>query len=142
VSVEANKDIVQQFWERIWNRGELSAADELVTPDFILYLPGNELRGPEGVKTWANVIRGGLPDVVFKIEQSIGEGDTVATRWTARGTNTGVLMGVPPTGKVVNIQGISMFRLADGRITEDRAVEDVLGLLQQLGVVPPLGPPK
>jgi len=142
VSIESNKALVQQFWERIWNRGELSAADELVTPDFVLYLPAMELRGPEGVKTWATVIRGGLPDVVFKIEQSIGEGDTVATRWSAIGTNTGVLMGVPPTGRVVHIMGISLFRVANDKITEDRAVEDVLGLLQQLGVVPPMGPPQ
>ena len=71
MSIESNKALVQQFWEGIWNRGELSADDELVTPDFILYLPAMELRGPEGVKTWANVIRGGLPDILFKIKQSI-----------------------------------------------------------------------
>jgi SnoaL-like polyketide cyclase len=72
VSIESNKALVQQFWERILNRSELSTSDELVAPEFTLSLPATEeLRAPEGVKTWANVIRGGLPDILFEIKQLI-----------------------------------------------------------------------
>lgn len=85
--------------------------------------------------------RGGAPDLRFTIEQEVAEGDAVVSRWTAKGTNSGPLMGIPPTGKVITMAGINIFRIANGKITEDRTAEDTLGLLQQLGVVPPLGPP-
>jgi steroid delta-isomerase-like uncharacterized protein len=138
---EANKQLVSRFWEEIWNRGDLDAADRLVSADFVLHLPAMQMRGPAGLKQWASLIRAGLPDVKFTIAQALADGDSVVTRWTATGTHTGNLLGIPPTDKAVTMSGISVFRVAGGKIVEDRAAEDTLGLLQQIKALPPLPPP-
>jgi len=83
--------------------------------------------------------RTAFPDVHFTIEDQIAEGDRVVTRWTARGTHQGPLVGIPPTSKQVTMSGIAIYRLVDGKIVEQWGVNDMLGLLQQLGVVPILG---
>ena len=136
-----NVQLVERFWEEIWNQGKFEIAEEIVSQDFVLYLPAGEMRGPAGLKQWATMIRTGLPDVKFTIEQLFADGPTVVTRWSAKGTHTGFLLGYPPTHKPVRMSGISIFQIADQRIIEDRAAEDALGLLQQIGMVlPPPGP--
>jgi steroid delta-isomerase-like uncharacterized protein len=141
MSVEANKALVRRFWEQVWNQGDLLAIDEMVAPEFVKYVPGRPMRGIQALKDWIAMSRTGAPDLRFTIEQEVAEGDAVATRWSARGTHSGPLLGIPATGKVVTMSGINIFRIANGKITEDRTAEDTLGLLQQLGVIPPMGPP-
>lgn len=77
-----------------------------------------------------------FPDFVITVEDIVAEGDRVMTRWTARGTHQGPLMDVPPTGKKVEMTGITFNRVADGKIIEQRENADMLGLRQQLGVIP------
>ena len=72
------------------------------------------------------------------MEGQFGEGNMVATRWTGRGTHTGELMGIPPTGKQVTVVGITISRVEDGKVVEEWTNWDTLGMLQQLGVVPEL----
>jgi hypothetical protein len=72
----------------------------------------------------------------------LAEGDRVVTRWTARGTHRGELMGIPPTGKPVTMTGITINRLEGGKVVEDWTVFDQLGLLQQLGAIPAPGAPQ
>ncbi len=74
------------------------------------------------------------------IEEMVAEGERVATRKTFRGTHRGELMGIPPTGKVVEIGLIDIVRLVDGKVVESWSAADDLGLLRQLGVLPPPGP--
>jgi len=81
----------------------------------------------------------GLPDVEVVSEDVIAEGDKAVVRWTGRGTHQGVLLGIPPTGKQVTWTGMTIYRIADGKIVEERGEEDALGFLQQLGVVPSMG---
>jgi len=73
------------------------------------------------------------------VEEEMAAGDKEVVRWTIRGTHTGELMGIPPTGKQVAWTGITIYRLADGKIVEEKGEEDALGFLQQLGVVPAPG---
>jgi predicted ester cyclase len=82
------------------------------------------------------MFRKAFPDGAETIEEQIGEGDRVATRTTYRGTHTGELMGIPPTGKEVVLTGMIINRLMNGKIRERRVLFDQFGLLQQLGVVP------
>jgi steroid delta-isomerase-like uncharacterized protein len=138
---EINAQLVGRFWEEIWNQGNLKAADDLVSGDFVLYLPAMQWLGPAGLKQWATLIRSGLPDVKFTIEQAVASGAEVVTRWSAKATHTGNLLGIPPTGNAVTMSGISIFRVAGGKIVEDRAAEDTLGLLQQIKAMPLLPPP-
>jgi predicted ester cyclase len=93
----------------------------------------------EGAKgKWAMYLAG-LPDLRVTIEELVAEGDKVAVRRSYAGTHRGELLGIPATGKQVRLGGISIFRLAGGRIAEQWEQLDRLALLQQLGVVPTPG---
>jgi predicted ester cyclase len=80
--------------------------------------------------------RGAFPDARVTVEDQIAEGDKVVDRWTATGTPTGDLMSVPPTGRRIEVSGITISRFAGGKIVEDWYQGDDLGMMQQLGVIP------
>lgn len=136
MGTQENKATVRSFIEETFNKGNLSAADQLIAEDYLVHGAGTEVRGREGMKGFVTAFRTAFPDYHCAIEDQIAEGDRVATRWTVRGTQSGELMGVPPTGKRVTLPGIVIDRLADGRLVETWHQADVLGMLQQLGVVP------
>ena len=135
---DENKDISRRADEELFNRGNLSIADELFTSNFVYHDPVSheEWRGPESVKSYATMLRVAFPDLHQTIEEQIAEGDKVAYRWTARGTHQGEFMGIAPTGKRVEMTGISIARLIDGKIEEIWENYDALGMMQQLGIVP------
>jgi predicted ester cyclase len=83
--------------------------------------------------------RSALPDFHSTLEDMIAEGDKVAERFTGRGTHKGEWMGIAPTGKQVTIQGMAIHRITDGKIVENWTNMDMLGVMVQLGVVPPPG---
>ena len=85
--------------------------------------------------------RTAFPDLRMTIDHLIGEGDLVALDYTATGTHDGPLLGIPPTGKKVTVRGMGLYRLREGKLVEQWGVNDIASLLQQLGVVPPLGQP-
>jgi predicted ester cyclase len=82
-----------------------------------------------------------FPDAHYATEEVIAEGDRVMWRWTFQATHQGPLMGIPPTGKQITFQGVNILRLANGQIVEDRVFRDTMGMMRQLGVLPPPGPP-
>ena len=138
---EENKAVVRRVWEEIANQGNYAVADELFAPDFVYHAPGTpELRGPEGFKQLIGMFRNAFPDLQFTVEDMIAEGDKVASRYTARGTHQGELMGLPPTGRQITEVGIVISRLVDGKLVEDWHSPDNLGLIQQLGVATLPGP--
>jgi steroid delta-isomerase-like uncharacterized protein len=96
------------------------------------------LRGPDGFKEFVSTYRAAYSDARVTVDDQIAEGDKVATRWTARGRHDGDLMGVTPTGKQVTISGITLSRLASGKVVEEYTNWDAFGMMQQLGVVPEL----
>jgi steroid delta-isomerase-like uncharacterized protein len=114
---DENKDISRRADEELFNRGNLSIADELFASNFVYHDPVSheEWRGPESVKSYATMLRVAFPDLHQTIEEQIAEGDKVAYRWTARGTHQGEFMGIAPTGNRVEMTGISIARLIDGR---------------------------
>lgn len=140
MSTEANKATVRRFVQ-VWGKGSLDTIDELAAPNFSVYHPllRETVHGPEAFKQVLMVIHAGLPDVEVVSENEIAEGDQVAVRWTMHGTHSGELLGIPPTGKQVTLTGITIYRLADGKIVEERGEEDALGFMQQLGVIPSMG---
>lgn len=95
--------------------------------------------GIEGEKQAVRMYRAVFPDLQFTIEDMVGEGDRVAVAYTARGTHQGELMGVPATDKQVVVTLISILRIGNGKITEQRINWDTLGMLRQLGIVPSSG---
>jgi steroid delta-isomerase-like uncharacterized protein len=137
MSTEANKAIARRNFEEVWNEGKLAAVDEIIAANHVNRDPANPgVSGPEGFKQLVSMYRSAFPDTHFAIEAQIAEGDKVVTRWTARGTHQGELMGIPPTGKQLAVTGMTIDRIVGGKIAESWANWDTLGLMQQLGVVP------
>jgi len=139
MSTEQNKTIVRRYWEEVWNQGNLAVVDELIASDFDGHpLPGEPDfgRGPAGQKQLVEMYRTAFPDLRMTIEDMTAEGDRVVVRWTARGTNTGEMMGMPATGKYATVTGTFFNRLAADKIAEGWGNFDALGMLQQLGVIP------
>ncbi|MCL4302987.1 MAG: ester cyclase [Anaerolineae bacterium] len=135
-----NKAVARQFLEG-FNSSNLAIAAEFIAASFTNHDPGTPPlpAGPEGYKQLVGMYRGIYPDLQMSVDDLIGEGDKVVCRWTARGTNTGPLMGMPATGKQATVTGISILTIINGKVTEQRANWDTLGMLQQLGVVPTPG---
>ena len=133
---EANKALVVRFVEAFWSNGNLAAADELMTPDVVIHAP--EVGGVAGLKAFNTAMRTAFPDWHSTPEDLVAEGDRVVERWTGRGTHQSEFQGIPPTGKQVAVPGVVFYRIQDGKIAEFRGSFDLLSLLQQLGVGPPL----
>jgi steroid delta-isomerase-like uncharacterized protein len=133
---EQNKRLVRRDIEEVWNRANYGLVDELVASDYAGHQPRSEANGREGYRRFFATLRAAFPDLRFTIEDEIAEGDRVVTRWTARGTHEGAFQGIPPTGKPGVVTGITIKRLADGKIVEGWTTVDELGMLQQLGVIP------
>jgi steroid delta-isomerase-like uncharacterized protein len=133
-----NKTIARRFNEDVWGRGDQAALEELLDPDFVDHdaLPGQP-PGREGHKQILAAFRSAFPDLNVTTEDIVAEGDKVVSRWTARGTHQGELLGIAPTGNGVTIKGIDVLRVAEGRIVERWAQFNDLEMMQQLGVVPP-----
>ncbi len=140
MSVEENKAIERRFTEELFNKGNLAAVDELVATNFVAHIgiPG-VTPDREGLKQFVTINRTAFPDFHSTIEDIIAEGDKTVQRFTARGTHKGEFMGIPPTGKQVTITGIAIDRIAGGKIVENWVNMDMLGMMVQLGVVPPPG---
>jgi steroid delta-isomerase-like uncharacterized protein len=130
----------RRFFDEIFSQGDYDLVDELFAPEYVGHPSGPEetVRGPEGVKAYVGGLRAGVPDLRLTIEDQVVDGDKVATRWTARGTHRGELLGIEPTGRSAAVTGVTIQRIGDaGRIVEGWTNWDMLGMLQQLGVVPP-----
>jgi steroid delta-isomerase-like uncharacterized protein len=132
-----NKELSRRFTE-LFSTGDEALADEVLSPEVRMHgsVPGGQLEGREAVKGFVAGFRAAFPDNESTVRQQIAEGDTVVTRWRARGTHRGEFGSIPPTGHAYAINGVTIERLADGRIAEVWAVWDGLELLGQLGIAP------
>jgi steroid delta-isomerase-like uncharacterized protein len=136
-----SKDTIRRNVDTIWNKGDVKLVDELYSPDFVLHRPGQEdLKGPEAYKQNILSIRKSFPDLQFTIEDIVIEGDKGAASWSIRGTNKGTFKSlgreIPATGKQVTVSGMSIWRVKDGKVVEEFAIHDSLGMMQQLGLIP------
>lgn len=138
MSEKQNKAIVRRFVEEVFNRGNMSVADELMAPDFVEHeeLPPGIPRDREGVKQMTTMMRSAFPDFKATIEDIIAEGNKVVIRMTWSGTQKGEFMGIAPTGKSVSIGVIDIIRIADGKLVEHWGQMDSMGMMQQLGAIP------
>lgn len=132
---EQNKKLVRETFEAIWNRGDFTVFDERFSADYAGHSSA-EIEGLEGAKQFVAAMRSAFPDFHYTVEDEIAKGDKVVNRWVVRATHEGEFQGIPPTGKRVTITGISIYRLADGKLVEGWTEADMLGLMQQLGAIP------
>jgi steroid delta-isomerase-like uncharacterized protein len=140
MTLQDNKAVSRRFFEDVWNEGNMDALQQLAATDIVLHdRDEGDLRGLEAARALVSGYRSAFPDLNFAIEEQIAEGDKVATLWKATGTHRGELMGIPPTEKHSITTGITLDRVADGKIAESKGVWDALGLMQQLGVLSGVG---
>ena len=142
MSENENKQLLRRYYEEVLTKGRLDVLETIARADHVEHnpFPGHG-QGLEGLRQRVNTLRAGL-NQQFTLEVLIAEGDKVAVLWTARGTQVGEFMGLPPTGKSYTIQGVDVHQLRDGRMAEHWDVVDMYGFLIQLGVVPaPSGAP-
>ena len=129
---------IYRLFEEAFNQGNLDVVDELLTPDHLAHNTfGGYPNGPQGLKCLIAMFRTAFPDLHCTLEDEIRQGDKLAAHWTMHGTQKGLFMGNSPTGKLVEVQGIIFARTIDGRVVEDWTLLDLMGILQQLGIVPP-----
>jgi steroid delta-isomerase-like uncharacterized protein len=135
-----NAAVVREFIEQVLNKGAIDQAGRYFWEDMVeeVPLPG---QGP-GLKGLQDVLRGmkaAFPDIHWKIEEQLSDGDRVMTRFVWTGTHRGPFLGIPPTGRKVSVWGVVIDRLVDGRIKQTRIIMDALGMMMQMGVIPPPG---
>jgi predicted ester cyclase len=135
---EANKNVYRRMVEEVVNKGNFEVIPELFHEEYVDHAsPPGTPPGIAGVEPIFRMFRTGFPDVKFTIDQMIGEGDYVATLVHGEGTHTGQFIAFPPSGKHAVWRSVGFFRIKDGKIIEHWGIPDLLGLLIQIGVIPP-----
>ena len=135
--MENAKLIVRRVFEEPW-MGNFDVIDEFVAADYVGHdsAEPEPIRGPVGVREFIERYRSAFTGATLVVDDQVAEGSKVATRWTARGTHSGEISGIGPTGKDVTVSGLTISRFAGGKIVEQWTTWDTLGMLVQLGVVP------
>ncbi|HUC54240.1 MAG TPA: ester cyclase [Candidatus Cybelea sp.] len=141
---ETNKAIVRRLYAEIWNKHKLELVSEIISPSHALQAPSvsGSAVGPEAYKRQVTLFLAGYPDLRFSIEDTVAENDKVVACWTFSGTHKGDFMGIPPTNKKISVDGMTIHHITGGKIIDSYSNWDALGMMQQLGVVPPLGQAK
>lgn len=137
MSTEANKLAMHRFTEFI-NTADEKLAEELIAADAVFHVPGRPepVRGPAGYMSIVGMMRSGFSDIQWTHGQMVVEGESVAARFTMRGTHDGIFFGVPPTGKKIEVRAMNFYRFSGGKIVEEFGQPDLLSLLQQIGAIP------
>ncbi|MCI0399410.1 MAG: ester cyclase [Chloroflexi bacterium] len=127
---EDNKAIVRK-WVEAWVGRDLALLDQLFAPN---YSVNGRLIGVEGVKQAVQFLHAALSGVSVELNEMVAEGDKVVARWTVRGVHTGDFMGVPPTGKEVELKGINIYEVVEGKIVANHEQTNVPEVIQSLKV--------
>lgn len=134
----SKREHIETFNREVFNGRNYDRLADLVAEDIVQHGGpggGGDVHGIEGMEGYMRMLHGGFSDLEATIETMIEEGDYVATRYTYRGTHDGEFMGIPPTNRSGEIGGMVLSRIEDGETTETWVNADMLGLLQQVGVV-------
>ena len=135
MSIEQNKIIAREFFmEQDRRKGPLSP--ELVAADYTAKIGSSPVMDRNGHSAFGTMFYAGFPDIYHTIDDIVAEDDRAAVRFTLRGTHTGDFMGIPATGKRIEVSAIAFQRIVAGKVVGLQAVFDQIGMLQQLGVIP------
>ena len=140
MTTEESTAVVRRFLDEVISKGNMAALDETCAPDLVWYGGSvGEFRSLEEFNQGISPFFSAFPDLRVTANAVLSEGDTVVCRYTWDGTHRGDFFGVPATGRLVTVSGISVYRVAGGKIVEEWWLEDLLGLMQQLGAIPAPG---
>ena len=140
MSAEENKMVIRRLTDEALNQGNMDVLDHVLADTFTYHDPANPgVTSRDDYKQFVTEVRTTFPDIHFTIEDEVADGDQLAVRWTMRGTHRGDLVmpagPIPPTGKQVQVSGITLIRFTEGKVVEEWQNADNLGFLQQLGVI-------
>jgi steroid delta-isomerase-like uncharacterized protein len=136
--MEQNKALVRRYYQML-DKGEIGAILELFAEDIVWRFSGMGALDKKGLEGLIQGFRTAFPDMNHALDAQTAEGDWVTTPLTFTGTHSGDMMGIPPSGKRVEIRGINIHRIVDAKIAEAETVVDMLGLMQQIGAIPTPG---
>jgi predicted ester cyclase len=129
---EANKALAKRWFEEVWNKRRREAIDEMLSPDALLDEGGVVVRGPQGFLPFFDRMSDAFSDIHVTFDDAVAEGDKVCLRWSCSMTHTGHGLGMPPTNKRLKTTGISIVRVANGKLIAGWQNWDMLGLMQQI----------
>ena len=135
---EDAKQLFRDVIDHVWHRGDLGFIDDAYSPSFVARVPRSGYQGLDEFRRYVAETRRGIPDIYFYVKEQYVDGDHLVTRFQMTGTHTGDFLGIPPTGKPIDVEGVAINRFHDGRFVESWTVWDVMGLCHELGIVPPL----
>ncbi len=137
METQAPRHIARRFYEVALNSGDLALLDQILAPDFVDHgASGNDVVGIDAFKSFLRMLTGAFPDIQIRIEDMVEEGNKVAVRLAIHGTHSGPLMGtIRPTGREAAWTGIDLLETAGDKIVARWSERNLLGLMQQLGVV-------
>jgi steroid delta-isomerase-like uncharacterized protein len=139
-----NKRLVERFYEQVWGSGNVEFTEQVFAADYVRHdlRPTQAPPGATGQAQIAAAFRAAFPDLQWRVDLLVAEGDLVAARWTASGTHTGAWAGVAPTGRRAEFSGVNIFRFGStGKVIELWNHRDDLGLQEQLGAAVHAGAP-
>ena len=142
MAVEENKALIRRLYDDVVNAGNSDALSELLAADYVGHSPdvadgfGGTSRGVAAVAGDVAAMRTMLTDVQVTLEDLVASGDRVAVRGVTRGTHSGAVAGITPTGNAVTMTWSAIYRVADGKIVESWQNADDLSTFQQLGIIP------
>lgn len=131
---EENKALLRRMLDAL-NRRDLDVVDEVVADDVVIRGTEGEIRGRDALKADTAKYLGAFPDLTVALEDLIAEGDRVVARTTVRGTHTGELEGIPPTGRAVEVADVDIYRIQEGKVVEAWYQFDRFAMMQQLGLI-------
>jgi len=138
MTVEENKALVRRWNDEIWCKGNVDAADEFMSTNYVFNWAAPGMTSDrDGYKKAVAMQFAAFPDLRVTIDDMIAEGDKVVIRWTGNSTHKNEFMGIAPTNKKVKMTGISIVRIAGGKIMKEWSEMDMMGMMQQLGMFPP-----
>lgn len=136
--VEANIKMYTHVWDEIINKGKLDMFnDSNFTKDVVMHASPSDIVGIDSARAYYANYLTGFSDITFTIKDVFGQGDKLVKHWNFSGTHTGVFFGIPATGKKVSLDGVTLVRMSNGKIAEERDFFDNLDFMTQLGLIPP-----
>jgi steroid delta-isomerase-like uncharacterized protein len=136
--MQSNSNVVRRFIEEVLNQGKIDTAGQFFWEEMVEQVPfPGQGPGLEGLKDVLRGLRAAFPDMHWSVQEQIAEGDKVLSRFEWVGTHQGMFLGVPATNRPVTVWGMVIDRFEGEKIKDTRIIMDTLGLMMQLGVVPP-----
>jgi steroid delta-isomerase-like uncharacterized protein len=127
-----DRGLGKRWFEEVWNQGRREAIAEMLASDCVIHDGGLDTHGPEGFYPFFDRIRATFSDVHITVDDTLAEGNTLCVRWSFVAKHTGNGLGVPPTRRTINVTGITIVRISDGKVVEAWQNWDMLGMMEQI----------